>query len=193
MSIRGATFFSAFGLILLAAICGCATPYQPNGVGGGYSESRIDPHTVTVSFVGTRFTPQTEIDEDLLYRSAEITHESGFDYFVLLDPRTRAAISGVRGYSDSGVSREALKDPDTYFPPQAIEHKENGETVMIRMLVAKSPGKSMPGYHAAQVIEALGPQLEERDTAVGTASLAETMHNGIPYTGDIVPDSTAMP
>lgn len=179
-------------MILTAAICGCATPYQPDGVGGGYSESRIDPRTVSVSFTGNRFTPSTEIETDLLFRCAEITHQSGFDYFVLLDSRTRKEVTGVRGYSDNADARDALKDPDTFFPPQAILPTEWGGTTMIRMLVAKNSGNGMPAYHAVQVIEALGPQLKERATEVGTASYGETLHKGVLFTGNIVPDADAM-
>ena len=58
MTLRGASIVTLAAL-LLSAISGCATPCQPDGVGGGYSESRIDSRTVTVSFTANRFTPST--------------------------------------------------------------------------------------------------------------------------------------
>jgi len=73
-------------LILFAvALSGCATSYQPKGLTGGYSETQLNPNIFRVSFSGNGFTGAEKAADLALLRSAEITLNSGFTHFVIID------------------------------------------------------------------------------------------------------------
>jgi hypothetical protein len=82
---------SAF-LLLGAAACETATPYQPlqkgNVVSGGYTEQKISSDRYRVSFQGNSITERETVERYLLYRAAELTTEAGYDWFQLVDRDT---------------------------------------------------------------------------------------------------------
>lgn len=77
------TYVRAIAFIVTFFVAGCATTYQPNSFSGGYSDFQIDPSTVRVSFRGNGYTEKGLVEVYLLYRSAEITVNQGFDWFVI--------------------------------------------------------------------------------------------------------------
>ena len=73
----------------LAAACATATPYSPADQGGyGYSDSRIETNRFRVSFSGNSLTDRETVKTYLLYRSAELTLQSGYDWFQVVDRET---------------------------------------------------------------------------------------------------------
>jgi hypothetical protein len=84
----------AVGLALAAGLAACATPtpYQPNIPGqatsGGFSEVRIEPDRWRVTFAGNSLTSRETVEAYLLYRSAELTLQNGYDWFAIVDRHT---------------------------------------------------------------------------------------------------------
>ena len=84
------------GLAILSAISACmtATPYQPyrseaaGGIHGGYSEQRMAPDRFLVRFHGNEMTARDRVEGYLLYRAAELTVQSGYDSFSIVDRHT---------------------------------------------------------------------------------------------------------
>lgn len=79
----------AAGLALAA--CATATPYQPaglNGQRGGYAEQRLENNRFRVSFSGNSVTSRDQVEMGLLLRSAELTAESGYDWFATVNRAT---------------------------------------------------------------------------------------------------------
>ena len=77
------------GLVLAA--CATATPYQPagyNGQRGGYSEQRVESNRYRVTFAGNSVTSREQVEMSLLLRSAELTVESGYDWFATVNRAT---------------------------------------------------------------------------------------------------------
>jgi len=72
----------ALAVILLA---GCATTYQPKSFTGGYSETQLGENVFQVSFRGNGYTSRERASDFNLLRSAELTLERGFRYFVIVD------------------------------------------------------------------------------------------------------------
>ena len=76
--------------VLMAATaltaCATATPYQPNlpgqAVSGGFSEQRLDATHFRVTFAGNSLTSRDTVERYLLYRSAELTVDQGYDWFA---------------------------------------------------------------------------------------------------------------
>lgn len=74
--------------VLAIGLSGCVTPYQPNGLGGGYSDMALAPDIYKVSFRGNGFTSQDLVQNYVLRRCAEITLREGYSYFLILGGNT---------------------------------------------------------------------------------------------------------
>jgi len=66
-------------------LVGCATSYQKSGFSGGYSETQLAENMFRVNFSGNGKTKLTRTIDFALLRSAELTLEHGYKYFVLVD------------------------------------------------------------------------------------------------------------
>ncbi|KXI29136.1 CC0125/CC1285 family lipoprotein [Paraglaciecola hydrolytica] len=82
-------------VLLLSSILlsGCATTYQNSGYSGGYSETQLDENVFTVSFRGNGFTAKERVADFTLLRSAELTIQSGYKYFVIVNSNTSTSNS----------------------------------------------------------------------------------------------------
>lgn len=87
----------ALGLALAASLglaaCETATPYQPlqtsNAVYGGFTDQKLDDSHYRVTFQGNAATAREQVEDYLLYRAAELTVAQGYDWFEMVDRRTR--------------------------------------------------------------------------------------------------------
>lgn len=81
-------------LALTAGLSACVTPtpYQASVPGhpssGGYSDARIEPDRWRVTFSGNTMTSRDTVEAYLLFRSAELTTQNGFDWFEMVDRNT---------------------------------------------------------------------------------------------------------
>lgn len=83
---------AALGIAVLVAGCASETPYQPINAGsqvsGGYSNVRLSPDRYRVMFSGNTMTSRQTVETYLLYRSAELTSQQGFDWFEMAERNT---------------------------------------------------------------------------------------------------------
>lgn len=97
--------------VLLSA-CVAATPYQPAADRNGYSETKIESNRYLVSFRGNSFTPKDQVQTYLLFRAAELTLQSGFDWFRIVDEtpakRTAQSTPAPTASKATEASRDAL-------------------------------------------------------------------------------------
>ena len=100
----------AVSLALAAGLAACATPapYQPNIKGqstaGGYSEIRLEPNRYRVNFMGNSLTGRETVEGYLLFRAAELTVESGYDWFSIVD-------------RDTDKKTQTYVEPDPFYRP----------------------------------------------------------------------------
>ncbi len=75
---------------LALSACATATPYGPAGQGSryGYSDMRVDDSHFRVSFAGNSVTTREQVEMALLLRAAEVTLESGHDWFATVNRAT---------------------------------------------------------------------------------------------------------
>lgn len=89
------------GLCLLATVsltvlsaCATPTPYQPVAATAspssqrGYSEVRLEENRYRLSFAGNDMTKRETVENYLLYRAAEVTLNSGYDWFEVVNRNT---------------------------------------------------------------------------------------------------------
>ncbi len=120
-------FIIAVTIVLF--IQGCATSYQPLDFGGGYREVQLDENVFKVSFRGNDSTHQERATDFTLLRSAELTLENGFKYFVIVDEKTATRTSwdttsdGFGGLTTTAISKPSVANtivlykekPDSVF------------------------------------------------------------------------------
>ena len=172
----------AAGLALAA--CATATPYQPaglNGQRGGYAEQRLENDRFRVSFSGNSLTSREQVEQSLLLRSAELTVESGYDWFSTVNRATDRDTRFV-GTPDPFYSRyNSFYGPywgpswryyrsgfwspwDRYGPwgandfdvRQVDRFEANAEIVMGR---GRKPAGDPNAFDAREVVQNLGPQV----------------------------------
>jgi hypothetical protein len=72
-------------IFLVVCLSTCATAYQQDGFGGGFSETRLDENVWRVTFQSNDYTSELRAQDFALLRSAELTLENGYTYFALTD------------------------------------------------------------------------------------------------------------
>ena len=97
---------------------GCATSYKDKSFfsGGGYSETQLDKNVFNVTFKGNKYTDRERASDLTLLRSAELTLENGFEYFIVRNsdnysnkriyttPISTKTVTGVDGVAKTTVS-----------------------------------------------------------------------------------------
>ncbi len=90
---RRAALAALVSTTLLVAGCQTETTFRPATGHGfyrdGYSERQIEPSRFIVSFSGNSSTPRDTVERYLFFRSAQLTLQQGFDYFVMADRDTK--------------------------------------------------------------------------------------------------------
>ncbi|MDA8010333.1 MAG: hypothetical protein MPK75_11605 [Alphaproteobacteria bacterium] len=70
----------------------CVTPYQPSGLRGGFSETRLDERVYRIQFSGNAFTSRERVADFVLLRGAHLTLENGYKYFSV-NERERSVLA----------------------------------------------------------------------------------------------------
>lgn len=78
----------AAALAVTAAACAQQTAYAPANGRTGYAEQKIENNRYRVSFSGNSLTERETVETYLLYRAAELTVNSGYDYFTVVQQDT---------------------------------------------------------------------------------------------------------
>jgi hypothetical protein len=91
--LAGSGHLAGAAALLLLVLAGCAanpTPYQPAANGYGFSQQQLEGNRYRVTFAGNSATSLDTVRNYMLYRAAEVTVESGHDYFVVVDQNTQS-------------------------------------------------------------------------------------------------------
>ena len=72
-------------VLLCLSLAGCATGYHSKGLTGGYSNMKLQDNIFKVTFRGNAYSSMERTGDFALLRSAEITIENGYKYFVVLE------------------------------------------------------------------------------------------------------------
>ncbi|MDT0497681.1 hypothetical protein RM530_09935 [Algiphilus sp. W345] len=150
------------GALLLSAItisaCSTTTPYQPLRNGYGYSDQKLESNRYRISFSGNSSTPRDTVENYLLYRAAELTLQSGNDYFVLVDNSTEADTryrQSINAYSGFGhyywYPSVAVSSGDSY-PITSYEASAN-----IQVFSGEKPADNPQAFDARDVRANLQP------------------------------------
>jgi hypothetical protein len=112
-------------LASVSLLAACSTPYQPEGVAGGYSDSEAGPDIYWVTFSGGGFTSHQKEKDFLVLRCAQLTLEKGDAYFVTFGVNQRNAFTPL---SVPGGGVEYI-GPHNYVKP--------GSTALIKIFATR--------------------------------------------------------
>ncbi len=100
----GAKTLCLCAALTFLALAGCttATPYQPANGGYGFSDRQLENNRFLVEFDGNSLTAKEDVELYLLYRSAQITLDTGNDFFVLVQRDTQADTTYVQNTTAYG-------------------------------------------------------------------------------------------
>ncbi len=130
---------AAAALLLAGMLSACgSTPYQPEGLTGGYTDSKIDSTTWAVKFGGNGYSSMDEVFVFWLYRCAEITVREGYTHFVRID--RSAGVAPPR--SSGGAYRWAA--PALPMQQPRVEVKGGGY-IFVPMYYDSTPKPSVQG------------------------------------------------
>ena len=161
--------------ICILISCTTISPYHPSDKVGdtGYSETKFDDTHFRVSFDGNSSTTRHEVEDYLLFRSAEITLDNGYDYFVVSEQDTEVHIDYMTEYQGPAYyGRFVHLYPDQYigFPYYAYgfdwshpyrsdvkEIRKYSAIAYITLFKGNVPADQPKALDAQAIIESLGP------------------------------------
>ena len=113
-------------LVLIVSISGCATPYQSSGFRGGFKDTRLDDNSFMIDFKGNGFTSKERAYDFSLLRSAEITLENGYKYFIVMSENEYSSEYKTQSYSSTdtkvSVSKPSAKKIIVCFKEKPKEY-----------------------------------------------------------------------
>lgn len=107
-------------VLVAITVSGCATPYQQRGATGGFSETQLAENVFEVRFRGNGYTSSERASDFALLRSAELTLEKGFKYFIIDDnenarPVSIDTISTYYGDNTYSISKPSARRVIVFF------------------------------------------------------------------------------
>lgn len=156
-----------FAICIAVALTTCATPYGKYGIAGGFTDSRIDDNTFSISVDTNGFTSQQTTSMQALYRAAELTSENGFDYFLVVSdaknsssmlmaiPGSSTSYSTANVYGSTVQAVTTTTHTQTTFMPIAYPNS----TLIVKAFKGTKPDGMQNAYDARSVMAHLGPQL----------------------------------
>lgn len=147
----------------------CATPYGPYGILGGFTDSRIDENTFSISVDTNGFTTQQTTSMHALYRAAELTVENGFDFFVVASgasysnsmamvmPSSSTSRTTINTYGSSSTAY--ARTTTNYAPTTVMPMVFPNSTLIIKSFKGAKPENVPNAYDARGVMKYLGPQI----------------------------------
>lgn len=105
---------------LLAALA-CATPYQPIGFRGGFTESRLGPDFFAVRFNGNGYTDAARATDFTILRAAELALKAGYPYFIVMQETDTTSQKATATTSYSRLFGWQTRQDVTIKPGQEIK------------------------------------------------------------------------
>ena len=154
-------------VLMVATLSACATPYGKYGLLGGFTDSRLDENTFSISVDTNGLTSQQTTSMHAFYRAAEITVENGFDYFAIVSdannptsmamtmPGGSTSNTTINTYGSTAYGRTTT----TYAPTTVVPVVYPNSTLIIKSFKGAKPEGAANAYDARSVMKYIGPQI----------------------------------
>jgi len=164
-------FLTVAVVAAVTALGACAsgpTPYQPAaGYDRGYSEQKIENERYRISFKGNSMTERDTVENYLLFRAGELTLQSGYDSFTIVnrdtdkDSRTRS-YGGFSRFSYMYFSPRWgwVHSWDPFWSSPARYEEVTSYEAFAEIVMKRGPkGDDPSAFDARQVSQNLGAQI----------------------------------
>lgn len=158
-------FRTASAALVAAALAACSatpTPYQAQGDDGGYTDQQLESDRYRVKFAGNTATPRETVEDYALFRAAELTLQSGNDYFKVVSKEVEPVVGSVRGITPGigigvGGGNVGLGVSSTFGGGRA----DYSYVTYLDIVVyeGEKPEEDREAYAAFDVIERLKPRV----------------------------------
>lgn len=142
-------------VVVVTWLAGCASPYGPSGMTGGFNEEKLADNRYRVSYFGNGYTGEDMVVKYWLYRCAELTQQNGFTYFALLAPLVGydlAPAERARLLAGGGPMMQVRSAPTYVYVPTYTTVRTWSKTGEILMLREKTAPTTL---HARTVLDML--------------------------------------
>jgi hypothetical protein len=135
-------------LLLAFLVNGCATAYQPQGLGGGFSDTQLAPDVFRVIFRGNGYTAADRAQDFALLRAADLCKQHGFAYFAIINENESVVEQQVNtpGYSQTSGNVyvngnvATYNGTTTYMPGQTYRFFKPQSGLLFRGFTTKPSG-----------------------------------------------------
>lgn len=157
-------------LILISIVLtSCATPYQSEGLTGGFSETQLAKNTWKISSRGNAYTSSSTVRDHVLLRASELTLENGFKYFVVgsssEDVKRGIAKIGTDTSTTTGnitpmgnINLSTRNNSPTYIPTEKFSNE-----IVFRMVDESEVADETFVYEAELIYNSLAPKYIKSD------------------------------
>jgi hypothetical protein len=151
------------GALLALAACTAPTPYKAAEDGFGYSQQQIEQNRYRIAFSGNAVTPRSTVQNYLLYRAAELTVDSGHDYFIVVDDNLERS-TRYHGTVDPWFPGGYHRHGDPFYDPfpatlNAYPIDEYTAFADVQMFSGEKPADNPRAYDANDVLKRLAPTI----------------------------------
>ena len=131
------------------SVGGCQTPYQAEGIGGGYEDIRLSDDTFEVRARGNGYSSEGHTRNIMLLRAADLALQNGFTHFAILDGSMREKTryvgnsigTATTNAQASVVGNTVYGTANTIYSPSTPEFVTNQHGVMlVKMFREPLPG-----------------------------------------------------
>lgn len=149
----------SLAVLLTLAACGGPTPYQPSDGYEGFSEQRIEADRFRVQVAGNSLTPRQTVQDQLLYRAAQLTVQHGYRQFAIVargvEPKTE-----YYSYPAEPLPPWYWRHGWGAFPPryETDQVTRYDAWAEIKMYKQAAPAGAN-AYEAREVMDRLGPRV----------------------------------
>jgi len=147
-------------IFLLLTAC-MSTPYGKYGLLGGYTDSRIDMYTFSISVDNNGFTNQQTTSMHGLYRAAELTVKHSFDYFIIVTESVNPTSMYVAMPSSSSSTLNSYSSSisTTYSASNIMPMIFPNASFTIKTYNGDKPKDNPKAYDAREMMKFIGPQI----------------------------------
>jgi hypothetical protein len=136
----------ASALVAGVLMVACATPYQQNSLGGGYTDEQLDETHYRVKFSGNGYATSDRVWAFWMYRCAELTKEKGYTHFSLHKPGEPLARLNREEPARAGFRTAVYREGEG----GASMQKTRGVVVVPSYIY--TPGVRVTTYHSDAVV-----------------------------------------
>lgn len=183
-------FETAAWLLVISMLASCATTYQKRGLGGGYSETRIDDNRYAVYFDGNGYASKDRVWYFWIYRCAQLTLEKGYTYFSLAPVQSSTAKPTSFDTDESGHAYPAVLIGDAHG--HIIDVHSGGGGHAGGFVYIPGGGGTIVSWHSKAIVTMYGDNVPQRMFVVRAQSILDMLGEYIKTGASAPPDRTAI-